>query len=44
MTGLLDRYASKKQKRQEDVVWEADAAPDQVAGSRRPATGGSLEE
>ena len=44
MTGLLDRYAAKKRKRQEDVAREADAALDQVAGSSRPTAGGSLEE
>ena len=31
-TGLLDRYAVRKRKRQEDVAWETDSAPDQVVG------------
>ena len=31
MTGLLDRYAARKRKLQEDVAREADAAPDQAA-------------
>ena len=44
MTGLLDCYAAKKRKRQEDVAREADVAPDQAAGSSQPATGGSSEE
>ena len=44
MMGLLDRYASRKRKRQEDVAREADVAPNQATGSRRPAAGGSSEE
>ena len=44
MMGLLDRYAAKKRKRQEDVAREADAALDQAAGSSRPTAGGSLED
>ena len=44
MTRLLDCYAAKKRKRQEDVAREADVAPDQAPGSSRPATGGSSEE
>ena len=44
MIGLLDRYAARKQKRQEDVAQEADAAPDQATGSSRTAAGGSSEE
>ena len=44
MTRLLDRYAARKRKRQEDVAWGADAAPDQVARSRQLATGGSSEK
>ena len=44
MTGLLDRYAAKKRKRQEDAAWGADVAPGQADGSSRPATGSSLGE
>ena len=44
MTGLLDRYAARKRKRQEDVAMGADAAPDQAARSRQPATGGRSEK
>ena len=42
--GLLDRYAARKRKRQEDVAREADATPDQVAGSSWPIAGGSSKE
>ena len=44
MTGLLDRYAARKRKWQEDAAREADVAPDQAVGSSRPAAGGSSEE
>ena len=44
MTGLLDRYAVRKRKRQEDVAREANAAPNQAVGSSRLAAGGSSEE
>ena len=44
MMGLLDRYAARKRKRQEDAAREVDVAPDQAAGSSRPATGGSSKE
>ena len=44
MTRLLDRYAARKRKRQEDAARGADAAPDQAVGSSWPATGRSLEE
>ena len=44
MTGLLDRYAARKRKRQEDATREADVAPDQAVGSSRLAAGGSSEE
>ena len=42
--GLLDRYAARKRKLQEDTAREADAALDQVAWSSRPVTSCSLEE
>ena len=41
MTGLLDRYVARKRKRQEEVAREADAVPNQVAGSSRTTVGGS---
>ena len=44
MTGLVDRYAPRKRKRQEDATWGADAAPDQATWSNRPAIGCSSEE
>ena len=44
MTGLLDRYTTRKQKRQEDAVREVDAAPDEAVGSSWPTAGGSSEE
>ena len=44
MTGLLDRYAARMRKRQEDATRGSDAAPDQADGSSRPTTGDSLEE
>ena len=44
MTGLLDRYAARKWKWQEDVAREAEAALDQAAGSSRPPTGSSSED
>ena len=43
MTGLLDRYAARKWKRQENVERRSDATPDQAEGLSWPATGGSLE-
>ena len=43
MTRLLDRYAARKRKRQENVKLRSDAAPDQADGSSRPATGCSSE-
>ena len=44
MTRLLDCYAARKRKWQEDAAQEADTALDQAAGSSRLATGGSSEE
>ena len=44
MMGLLDRYAVRKWKRQEDVVRGAHVAPDQATGSSRPATSGSSKK
>ena len=44
MTGLLNRYATKKRKRQEDAARGADPASDQADGSSRPATGLSSEK
>ena len=44
MTRLLDCYAARKRKWQEDAAQKADTAPDQAAGSSRPATGCSSEE
>ena len=44
MTGLLNRYATRKRKRQEDAARGSDAAPYQDDESSRPATGSSLEE
>ena len=43
MTGLLDRYAARKWKQQENVERRFDAAPDQAEGLSRPPTGGSSE-
>ena len=39
MTGLLDRYATRKRKWQESFERE----PDQAEGSNRPTTDGDLE-
>ena len=44
MTGLLNRYAIRKQKRQEDAARGSDATPDQDDKSSRPANGGNLKE
>ena len=44
MTGLLDRYAARKRKRQENAARDADASLDQPVGSSRPVAGGSSEE
>ena len=44
MTGLLDRYAARKWKRQEDAAREADATPDQAVESSWPAAGSSSKE
>ena len=44
MTGLLNRYAARKRKQQEDAAREAGDAPDQAAGSSRPAAVGSSED
>ena len=44
MTGLLDCYAARMRKLQEDATRGAIAAPDQTTGSSRPTTGDSLEE
>ena len=38
MTGLLDRYSTRKRKRQVSSSGESDAAPIQTAGSSQPAT------
>ena len=43
MTGLLNRYAARKRKRQENVERRSDAAPHQADGSSRPVTGGISE-
>ena len=43
MTGLVDRYAARKRKRQENVERRSDAATDQADRSIRPITGCSLE-
>ena len=43
MTGLLDRYATRKRKRQNNVVRGSDTAPNQADGSSQLATGGSSE-
>ena len=44
MKGLLDRYAARKWKRQEDATQEADSVLDQAVGSSQYAAGGSSEE
>ena len=41
MTGLVDRYAARKQKRQENVERRSKATTDQADGSSRPITSGS---
>ena len=43
MTGLLYRYVSKKQKRQESFKREPDAIPDQAEKASQPATEGGSE-
>ena len=44
MTGLLDCYAARMRKLQEDATRGEIAAPDQTTGSSRPTTGDSSEE
>ena len=44
MTGLLDRYAARKRKRQLSSDIESDIAPSQVEGPSQPAVEGGLEE
>ena len=44
MTGLLDHYATRKRKRQEDATREADIVLDQAVRSSQPAAGGSLKK
>ena len=44
MMGLLNRYAARKRKRQEDAVREVDVTPDQVPRLSRPTTESSSEE
>ena len=43
MTGLLDRYAARKRKRQLSSDSESDIAPAQTAGPSQPAVEGGLE-
>ena len=43
MTRLVDRYAARKRKRQENVERRSNAATDQADRSIWPITGGSLE-
>ena len=43
MTGLLDRYASRKRKRQLSSDSESDIAPAQTTGPSQPVTEGGLE-
>ena len=44
MTGLLDRYAPRKRRRQLSSYGESDTAPTQAAGPNQPAIGGGSEE
>ena len=43
MTGLVNCYAARKRKRQENVEQRFEAIVDQADGSSRPSTGGSSE-
>ena len=43
MTGLLDRYASRKRKQQLSSGSESDIAPAQTTRHSKPAVGGGLE-
>ena len=43
MMGLVNRYAARKQKRQENVEQRPEAVADQADGSSQPSTGSSSE-
>ena len=43
MTGLLDRYAARKRKQQENIERGSDVVPDQAEESSWPATDGGSE-
>ena len=44
MTGLLDRHAPQKRRRQLSSYGESDTASSQVAGPSQPAIGGGSKE